>query len=141
MKISDSRLAGVLGAILDGKTSARVTPQVAEHAYDVDVGLEVQDNHRRDSPDVVLHLSVVIRHPLLPKMNLRIPIPIEGEVAGIGAAREDLRKFAERERFPVHLPMLVVGGSGNIQHSTDEVRLKAKVAIDMVPYRRIAGSK
>jgi len=29
----------------------------------------------------------------------------------LGAAKEDLQKFAERERFPVQLPMLVVGGA------------------------------
>ena len=140
MKISDSRLAGVLAAILDGETSTKLTPQASEYAYDVDVSLEVQDNHRRDSPDVVLHVALTIRHPLLPKMKLRIPVPIEGEVAGIGAAKEDLRKFAERERFAVKLPMLVIGGSGSPAHSTANVKLRTEVDIDMIPYRQLAGS-
>lgn len=139
MKISDSRLAGVLSAMLDAKTSIKVKPRTAERAYDVDISLEVHDNHRGDSPDVVLHLYVTIRHPLLPKLKLRIPIPIEGEVAGISAAKEDLRKFAERERFPIKLPMLVIGGSGNPKHATDEVKLKAKIDIDMIPYRQVSG--
>jgi hypothetical protein len=140
MKISDSRLAGVLGAIIDGTAKARITPMAAEHAYDVELKLEVHDNHRRDSPDAVLDITVTLRHPRLPVMTLRVPIPIEGEVAGLGAAKEDLRKFAQRERFPIQLPMLVVGGVGSASHSSDEVRIKAKVSIDMIPYRQVAGS-
>ena len=140
MKISDSQLAGMLGVILDGATKATVTPRAAEHAYDIDLRLEVHDNHRGDSPDVVLDVTMTIRHPRLPSMKVRIPIPIEGEVAGIGAAKEDLRKFAEREHFPIHLPMLVVGGSGSSGHSTSEVKLKTKVSIDMIPYRQVAHS-
>ena len=138
MKISDSRLAGVLGAILDGRASVKLTPPASEHAYDVDVNIEVHDNHRGDSPDVILRVSMTIRHPLLPKMKLSVPIPVEGEVAGISAAKEDLRKFADREHFPVQLPMLVVGGSGNPSHSVDQVKLKAKVEIDMIPYRQVS---
>ena len=137
MKISDSRLAGVLGAILDGTARASVTPRAAEHAYGIELKLEVQDNHRRDSPDAVLDLRITIHHPRLPAMKVRVPIPIEGEVAGISAAKEDLRKFAEREHFPVHLPMLVIGGSGGCGHSTGEVKMKTKVSIDMIPYRQI----
>ena len=71
---------------------------------------------------------------------MRVPVPIEGEVAGISAAKEDLRKYAERERFPIHLPMLVVGGSGTASHSSAEIRVKAKVSIDMIPYRQVAGA-
>jgi len=138
MKISDSRLAGVLAAMLDGHSLVKVSPRAANEAYEIDLQLQVHDNHRGDSPDAILQVSLTIRHPTLPKMTLSIPIPIEGEVAGIGAAKEDLRKFAEREHFPVRLPMLVIGGAGNPAHSSTEVQLKAKIDIDMIPYRMVS---
>jgi len=118
----------------------RITPRATEHAYEIELKLEVHDNHRGDSPDAVLDLMMVLRHPRLPPLTVRVPVPIEGEVAGISAAKEDLRKFAERDRFPILLPMLVVGGSGGASHASDVIRLKAKVSIDMIPYRQIAGS-
>ena len=140
MKVTDSRLAGILGAILDGTGKALITPRASEHAYEIEMKVEVHDNHRGDSPDAILGLSVTIRHPRLPVLTVRVPIPVEGEVAGICAAKDDLRKFAERERFEIELPMLVVGGSGSASHSSDEIRFKTKVSIDMVPYRQVAGS-
>jgi hypothetical protein len=128
-----------LAAILDGAAKAPITPRAAEHAYEVEVRLEVHDNHRGDSPDVGLNLTVVVRHPRLPVLTARVPIPVEGEVAGISAAKDDLRNFAERERFPIELPMLVVGGAGSAGHSSEEIRLRARVSIDMVPYRQVAN--
>jgi len=113
---------------------------VAEQAYEVDLKIEVHDNHRGDSPDAVLVLTVALRHPRLPALAVRVPIPVEGEMAGISAAREDLRKFADRERFPIQLPMLVLGGSGSASHASAEVRLKTMVSIDMIPYRQITGA-
>lgn len=140
MKISDSRLAGVLGAILDGRSSVKVIPSISSQAYEIDVSVDVYDNHRGDSPDAILRLLLTIRHPALPKMKVDIHIPVEGEVAGIAAAKEDLRKFAEREHFPLRLPMLVIGGVGNPAHSSDEVSLKAKIDIEMIPYRQVSRS-
>jgi len=62
----------------------------------------------------MLHVTVTINHhPLLPKLKLQIPIPVEGGKAGIGAALEDLKKFAQRGHFLLKMPMLVVGGAGN----------------------------
>src|SRR5690349_15408701 len=100
--------------MLDGSGQLRVKPKNSQsEEYAVDVVLEVHDNHRGDSPDVILHVQLTINHPKLPPLVIEIPLPIEGEKAGIGAAIEDLKKFAEREHFSQNLPMLVVGGSGN----------------------------
>src|SRR6267378_1451691 len=120
MKVSDSRLAGILGAILDGAGKTSIITRATEHAYEIELKVEVQDNHRGDSPDAIVGLTVILRHPRLPVLIVRVPIPVEGELAGISAAKDDLRKFAERERFPIQLPMLVIGGSGSASHSSDE---------------------
>jgi hypothetical protein len=137
VKISDTHLAGTLAALLDSDGTVVLVPKSGEPAYRMDIGVQVHDNHRGDSPDVVLELAITILHPKLPKMRLFIPIPIEGERAGIGAAKEDLHKFAEREHFPIHLPMLVIGGDGNPAHAVDHVTLKTNVSIDMIPYGRL----
>lgn len=139
MKFSDSQLYAVLATALDGAGTASIRPRNSEQDdYTVKVELEVHDNHRGDSPDVILWLRLVIEHPRLPKMKLKIPIPIEGEKAGISAAMEDLRKFAEREHFPLNLPMLVVGGEGNPARRSKSTHIPAKFEITQVPYRSIA---
>src|SRR5262249_5720316 len=114
MKISDSQLYALLATLLDGAGSATIHPRSPESKdFEIKVVVEVHDNHRGDSPDVILWLNLEITHPRLPILKIRVPVPIEGEKAGIGAAMEDLRKFSEREHFAVKLPMLVVGGDGN----------------------------
>ena len=139
MKIDDSQLYAVLAGMLDGDARAQVTPKNSQaHAYSVEVGVEVHDNHRGDSPDVVLHVAVTIDHPLLPKLKLHIPLPVEGEKAGIGAALEDLKKFSERGHFPQRLPMLVVGGTGNPARRSQQIMIPAKFEIVQVPYRALS---
>jgi len=139
VKISDSELYAVLANLLDGTGTAHITPRSQQSPeFAVKMELEVHDNHRGDSPDVILWLTLVVEHQRLPSLKVRIPIPIEGEKAGIGAAMEDLKKFAERERFPLRLPMLVVGGEGNPAHSSQNTHLLAKVEIIQVPYRTVA---
>ena len=104
-------------------------------------GTTAPDNHRGDSPDVVLHVAVTVDHPLLPKLKLHIPLPVEGEKAGIGAALEDLKKFSERQHFPQKLPMLVIGGSGNPARRTQEIMIPAKFEIIQIPYRAFSKQK
>lgn len=139
MKVSDSQLAARLAAILDGVGIAHISPKNASSAaYDIELRLQVHDNHRGDSPDIILKLMITLKHPVLPALSLEIPIPIEGEKAGIGAALEDLQKFVDRGHFPQKLPMLVVGGSGNPARRNQSVKVPAKFEIVQVPYRLIA---
>jgi hypothetical protein len=139
VKIPDSQLCAVLAGILDGSGRIQMQPKnTRAEAYNVELEIEVHDNHRGDSPDAILQLDLRINHPGLPSLALHIPIPIEGEKAGIGAALEDLRKFAEREHFAQRLPMLVVGGSGNPARRTQEVKLPVKFEIVQIPYRAVS---
>jgi hypothetical protein len=139
VKIDDSQLYAILAGLLDGEGKVQVVPKNPEaDAYSVQIGLEVHDNHRGDSPDAVLHVAVTIDHPLLPKLKLHIPLPLEGEKAGIDAALEDLRKFSEREHFVQKLPMLVIGGSGNPARRSQQIMIPAKFEIIQIPYRALS---
>ena len=78
MKINDSQLYAVFSGMLDGSGRVEIRPANTEaEAYAVALELEVHDNHRGDSPDVILHVRVTIEHPRLPAMELDIPVPIE----------------------------------------------------------------
>lgn len=139
MKIDDSQLYAVLANLLDGKGTANIVPRNPQSGeFVVHIELEVHDNHRGDSPDVVLWLTLMIEHRRLPALKVKIPVPIEGEKAGIQAAMEDLQKFAQREHFPIRLPMLVVGGEGNPARSLQKVALPTRVEIIQIPYRTLA---
>ena len=136
MKIDDSQLYSIIAGLLDGEGRVQIMPKnLQADAYAVEVGLEVHDNHRGDSPDAILHVSVTIDHPRLPKLKLHIPLPVEGEKAGIGAALEDLKKFSERQHFPQNLPMLVIGGSGNPARRSQQILIPAKFEVIQIPYR------
>ena len=140
MKISDAQLYALFANLLDGTGSATIHPRSPQAKdFEIKMSLEVHDNHRGDSPDVILWLNLEIVHPQLPALKMRIPVPIEGERAGISAAMEDLRKFAERGHFAVKLPMLVVGGDGNPARSSQTVQIPAKIEITQVPYRAVTG--
>ena len=140
MKIDDSQLYAVLAGLLDGEVTTQITPKDSHaDAYSIRIGLEVHDNHRGDSPDAILHLAITVNHPRLPKLQLQIPLPIEGEKAGIDAALEDLKKFSEREHFPQKLPMLVIGGSGNPARRSQHLMVPARFEIIQIPYRSLSG--
>jgi len=125
--------------MLDGAGHFQITPTNADsEPYVIDVELEVQDNHRGDSPDVILRVRLSINHPKLPALELEIPIPIEGEKAGIAAAIEDLKKFTEREHFIQRMPMLVIGGSGNPARRVQQVTMPTRVEISQIPYRLLS---
>ena len=80
MQISDPDLYARLVALLDGVGKATVQPSGSgEDPYEVEVRAEVVDNHRRDSPDAVLRLTIVIKHPLFVDWRISLPVPIEGE--------------------------------------------------------------
>ena len=138
MKISDSELYARLAVLLDGSIKMRMIPrQNPQQPYDIELSAEVFDNHRGNSPDAILRIVVLITYPGLPQMKLVVPVPLEGEVAGIGAALEDLDKFATRGDFPIELPMLVIGGT-RPACQIRSVKINTKVEIHQIPYRRIA---
>src|SRR4051812_2162816 len=71
------------------------------------VEVEPIDNHSGDSPDFFLwiKLSFAIFGQ---QVQVRLPIPVEAEKGGIdGGALDDLKKFLERRRHVLQLPMLV----------------------------------
>jgi len=139
VKIDDSQLYAIRAGLLDGEGTVVVRPKDSRaNTYSVQIRLEVHDNHRGDSPDGILHIALAIDHPLLPKLKLRIPLPLEGEKAGIGAALEDLTKFSERGHFLQQLPMLVVGGAGNPARQSQQVMIPAKFEIIQIPYRMLS---
>jgi hypothetical protein len=139
VKINDSQLYALFAGMLDGAGHVQITPTNADSdPYVIDVELEVQDNHRGDSPDVILRVRLSINHPKLPSLDLEIPIPIEGEKAGIAAAIEDLRKFTEREHFIQKMPMLVIGGSGNPARRVQQIKMPTRVEIAQIPYRLLS---
>ena len=140
MKINDSQLYALFAGMLDGSGECQISPRNSQsEPYAIEVESEVHDNHRGDSPDLVLHLTVTINHPKLPPLVLQVPVPIEGEKAGINAAVEDLKKFAEREHFAQRLPMLVIGGSGNPARRVVNVKMPARCEIVQIPYRLLAN--
>jgi len=141
VKINDAQLYALFAGMLDGNGRVEIAPEnAASEPYSVYVELQVQDNHRGDSPDVVLRLQVTINHPNLPPLEVEVPIPIEGEKAGIAAAIEDLKKLAERGHFPQRLPMLVVGGAGNPAHRVVQVQMPTRVEIAQIPYRAVSST-
>jgi hypothetical protein len=138
MKISDSELYARLAVLLDGEVKARMIPrQNPAQPYDLQLTSEVFDNHRGDSPDAILRITILLSHPSLPQMKIVVPVPLEGEKAGISAAIADLEKFAGRGNFPIEMPMLVVGGE-NVACQRRKVKVDTKVEIHQIPYRRIA---
>jgi hypothetical protein len=61
VKIDDSQLYALLAGLLDGHGRIEVTPATTEaETYSVEIDLEVYDNHRGDSPDVVLNVALTI---------------------------------------------------------------------------------
>ena len=78
----------------------------------VTVELEPQDTHVRESPDALLWVIVKIR-VFEQNIRMRVPILVEAEKTGLDDALDDLRKFIERKRFPIEIPMLVVSAKGS----------------------------
>jgi hypothetical protein len=79
---------------------------------EVDIALNPVDIHEVDSPDCLLWIEVSLR-VFGQDLQLRIPIPVEAEKGGIyGGALEDLKKFVERRKYPIEVPMLVIAEAG-----------------------------
>ena len=98
--------------------------------------IEVIPNYKlKDSPDFVLKLklkmSIFSRN-----LGIEIPIPIELEKVGMKEALKDLRKFIEREKFELILPMLIVSEK-KILSQGEEGKLKARFKLKQIPERAV----
>jgi|SRR5271170_4296029 len=102
----------------------------------ISVKIDPVDNHSGDSPDFLLWIEVGLS-AFGQDLRVRVPIPVEAEKGGIdGGAMEDLRKFLERRRHLVQLPMLVVAEAGyDVRRESRD--LPAEVTIMQVPIRAL----
>lgn len=89
----------------------------------------------KDSPDFVLRMK--LRLQLFSQdFEIEIPLPLELEKVGIPQALEDLRKFIERGKFSLILPMLVISDKEIVSQEKEE-KIKVKFKIRQIPYRLI----
>jgi len=96
--------------------------------------LNPADIHDVDSPDFIFWVEISMR-VFGQDLKLRIPLPFEAEKGGIyGGALEDLRKFVEREHYPIELPMLVVAESG-YENTEEKHSIPVRFSVTQVPVR------
>jgi len=101
---------------------------------EVGVALNPVDIHEVDSPDCLLWVEIFLR-VFSQDLKLRIPIPVEAEKGGIyGGALEDLKKFVERGRYPIEVPMLVIAEAGYDSKEQPET-FPVRFAVSQVPIR------
>lgn len=125
----------VYDALLKYKGSGKMHIENAE----IDLSLDPVDIHNVDSPDCLLwiHVSLKLFGQYL---KLRIPIPVEAEKGGIYRALEDLKKFVERGRYPMELPMLVVAEEG-YETNEQNVSFPVRFMISQFPIRHLNDQK
>lgn len=122
----------IYNALLKYKGSARVNINDAE----ISVSLNPVDIHNTDSPDFLFWVDLSMKL-FGQELKVRLPIPVEAEKGGIyGGALDDLRKFVEREKYPIELPMLVIAEAG---YETKEQKESFPVnfKISQIPVRLI----
>lgn len=108
---------------------------------EITISLDPVDIHGTDSPDCILwvYLSLILFGQ---DLRLRVPIPVEAEKGGIyGGALEDLKKFIEREKYPIELPMLVVAESGYATKEQTPESFPVRFVINQIPIRQLKDQK
>ena len=122
----------VYDALLRYKGKGKIVIDDAE----ISLSLNPIDIHGTDSPDCLLWIDISLKI-FGQDLKLRVPIPLEAEKAGIyGGALDDLKKFVERGKYPIELPMLVIAEAGydtREQNETFPVRIK----ISQIPVRLV----
>jgi len=122
----------VYNALLKYKGSGKIEIDGTE----ISLSLNPIDIHGIDSPDCLLWIDISLRlfgHDL----NLKIPIPVEAEKGGIyGGALKDLKKFVERCKYPIELPMLVIAESGYETIEQKEA-FPVRFTISQIPIRLV----
>jgi len=122
----------VYSELLKYRLDGRVT---SEHAS-IQLRLRPVDNHAGDSPDFLLWVELEFDLFSQP-VKLAIPIPVEAEKGGIaGGALDDLRKFVDRRKHVIQIPMIVVSEAGyDTKQQTEQC--ETRFTIHQVPVRRL----
>jgi hypothetical protein len=101
---------------------------------EISLSLNPIDIHEIDSPDFLLWIDMSLKL-FGQDVKLRVPIPIEAEKGGIyGGALEDLKKFIERGKYPIEIPMLVIAEAGYDTKGQNE-SFPARFVINQIPVR------
>ncbi len=120
----------VYNALLKYKGSGKIDIE----GSDIGLSLNPIDIHGIDSPDCLLWMDISLKlfgHDL----KLKIPIPVEAEKGGIyGGALEDLKKFVERGKYLIELPMLVIAESG-YETIEQKENFPVRFTINQIPIR------
>lgn len=110
---------------LSGREQSIGRIEVARRGYSSELG----------SPDVVIWVTIEL-HVFGALTRLKVPILIEAEEAGYSAAREDVRKFFERDKLEI--PMVVVARNGAVakQH-VEQAIAKVDVTMKQIGFDRV----
>ena len=105
---------------------------------EIDLSLNPIDLHGIDSPDCLLWIYISLKL-FGQDLKLRVPVLVEAEKGGIyGGALEDLRKFIERGKYPIELPMLVIADAGYATKAQLEA-LPVRITINQIPVRLVVN--
>lgn len=98
--------------------------------------IDIIPNYKlKDSPDFVLKIKLKM-NIFSQDFDIEVPLPIEIEKVGIGLAKDDLKKFVEREKFELILPMLIVSEK-EIASQEEERKLKTILKLKQIPEREV----
>lgn len=100
---------------------------------EVDIEITPVDIHTIDSPDSILWLDVKL-NMFSEELQVKLPLPIEAEAAGLDHAKEDLEKFIERENYIAELPMLIVAEKG-FDGDEEDVEQRVTYNLKQIPER------
>jgi hypothetical protein len=122
--------------VFDALLKYRLEGRIESGHVSVQIRLRPIDNHAGDSPDFLLWVEVQFELFGQP-IQISVPIPVEAEKGGIyGGALEDLRKFVERRKHVIQVPMVVVSEAGYDSKEQEEL-CATKFSIIQVPVRRL----
>lgn len=99
----------------------------------IDIELTVSDIHTIDSPDCLLWLDIDL-DIFSQALEVRLPLPVEAEAAGLEHAREDLEKLVERENYYPEIPMLIVAEKG-FNDDEEDVNQRVSYKLKQIPER------
>lgn len=120
----------VYTALLKYKGSGKIQIEKAE----IILSLDPIDIHSGDSPDFILGINISLKL-FGQDLKIKVPIPVEAEKGGLyGGALDDLKKFVERENYPIELPMLVIAEAGYDTREQKET-FPVKFTICQIPVR------
>jgi hypothetical protein len=114
----------------------RLQESVTTENVTVNLQLRPKNNHVGDSPDFILWLDVEFEL-FGQNVKVEVPIPVEAEKGGIlGGALDDLRKFVDRRKHLIQVPMIVVAEQGfRTKEQTEQ--FPTRFTITQIPIRRI----